>query len=308
MRRAHPRRDGPITPVTARRSYARARAFAGFVSLLVTACASGTGPPAAPAPASGGPSSSNTPIAKSNDSTTSLVGTASGPAATAPAKERSPAPDTKASAAQSSASGESRAPANDECGVERELELAYDRIGEDAPRNEWLENARAKILSPDVAERAFTGISQEILSALAHRRYEKLAAFAAKDGICMRATTKAPCQMLSPRALSGCAASRVHITWPVGPGDEEMPQYDCGDAFRHVFYSRDYLHVGAPRFNCFSPRSGGSIEAAVIGSGPHLGYVELSGEGAGRAQTLWLVFDGDPRNPELVEMISDSLR
>ncbi|HVW26817.1 MAG TPA: hypothetical protein VHC69_15720 [Polyangiaceae bacterium] len=305
MWRAHARRNGAVALVRAR-SRDRAGALLVLVSALAASCASGTAPPAAPAPEGAvSPPPNAAPAKPSGASTTPLVGTASGPAANASAAETSPAPSTAPAAASNRAKSAGASPADDECGLERELELAYERIGEGAPRNEWLESAREKLLPPDVAERAFTGISQEILSALAHRKYEKLAAFAGKDGVCMRATKNAPCQELSPRALSGCAASRVHITWPVGPGDEEPPPYDCRDAFQHIFYARDFLHVGEPHFNCFSPANGGSGAASIIASGPHIGYVELRSEGAGGTRSLWLVFDGDARAPELVEMIGD---
>lgn len=289
-----------------RRPSDRGGALLVLASALTASCASGGAPPAAPAPAGVvSPSPNVAAVKPSGNSTTPLVGAPSSPAANVSAAETSSAPGTAPAAASNRAKSAGASPADDECGVERELDLAYERIGEGAPRNEWLGSAREKLLPPDVAERAFTGISQEILSALAHRKYEKLAAFVGKDGVCMRVTKNAPCQELSPRALSGCAASRVHITWPIGPGDEEPPPYDCRDAFQHVFYARDFLHVGEPRFNCFSPANGGSGAASIIASGPHLGYVELRSEGSGGTRSLWLVFDGDPRAPELVEMISD---
>jgi hypothetical protein len=168
----------------------------------------------------------------------------------------------------------------------------------------WIAQAGARLLEPYVAPRALTGVSQEILSALAHRRYEKLAAFAASDGICMRAAKGAECKMLGAKALAGCSASRIRSEWAVDTGGSVLPKYTCSEAFQKVFYSRDYLHAPA-RFNCFPEPGRGNNAAPIILSGPHLGYVELHVDTDAGPRSLWLVFDGKPEAPELVEMIAE---
>jgi hypothetical protein len=195
--------------------------------------------------------------------------------------------------------------ASDSCHVAPALAQAFAELGQGQSEAAWTANARAKLLSQEDAERAFTGITQEILSALAHRRYDKLAAFAAKDGVCLRAAKGAACQTLSPRMLAGCAASGVRTEWAVDSGRDEPARYTCGEAFRHIFYARDFLHVGKPRFNCFPAGGRGNNGASLILSGPRLGYVELLSETSEGFQSLWLVFDGSPLSPELVELISE---
>jgi hypothetical protein len=170
--------------------------------------------------------------------------------------------------------------------------------------HKWIAEAGARLLQPDVAERALTGVSQEILSAIAHKRYDKLAAFAGPDGICMRAAKGAECKMLGAKALAGCSASRVRAEWSVGTGADEAPKYSCGEAFRKIFYTRDFLHASA-RFNCFAEPGRGNNAAPVVISGPHFGYVEAYSQTEEGTRSLWLVFDGKPEAPELVEMIAE---
>jgi hypothetical protein len=193
-----------------------------------------------------------------------------------------------------------------DCHTVAELDLAYDKLGQGQPKKQWIVDAGAKLLEPDSAERVLTGISQEILSALAHKKYGKLGALAGKEGVCMRAARGAPCQVLSDRALAGCAQSRVRTEWPSSPTDDEPPRYSCGEAFRRIFYSRDFLHLGKAHFNCFAGVSDGAQRAPIIASGPRIGYVELRSEEPDGTHSLWFVFDGDPRAPELVEIVSDN--
>lgn len=122
----------------------------------------------------------------------------------------------------------------------------------------------------------------------------------------MRAARGAPCQVLSERALAGCAQSRVRTEWPSSSTDDEPPHYSCGEAFRRIFYARDFLHVGKPHFNCFAGVGEGAQRAPIIDSASHIGYVELRSEESDGAHSLWFVFDGDARAPELVEIISDN--
>jgi hypothetical protein len=199
----------------------------------------------------------------------------------------------------------SAAQPSDACHVTEELAAAYRNVGQGENEAVWTANGRAKLLSEEDAERALPGITQEIISALAHRRYDKLAAFAGPDGICMRAAKGAACQMLSPRALAGCAASGVKTEWNVDDGKDTPERYTCSEAFKRIFYARDFLHVGKPRFNCFPAPGRGNNASPVMASGPRLGYVELYSEGNDGFRSLWLVFDGSPTAPELVELISD---
>jgi len=284
--------------------------YASYASLsaLAVACTPASAPPAAPAAVETAPA------------TTSSAGASGGaPPAVAAAAVAVPvggsaesAASTTSSVATHAAPGEPGKPApqraaddaDDSCHVTVELARAYQKFGKGERRRQWIANARVKVLSADDAERALTGISQEILSAIAHKRYEKLAAFAGKDGICLRAAKGAECRVLSTRDLAGCSASRVRSDWRTGPADGDTAKFSCGEAFRRIFYARDYLHVGKPRFNCFDEAGSGDA-ASIMASPPRLGYVQLYSEGPGGARSLWLVFDGDPRAPELVEMIND---
>ncbi|HEX3593748.1 MAG TPA: hypothetical protein VHU80_01565, partial [Polyangiaceae bacterium] len=266
-----------------------ANAILAVLAAVASAGCSGKAPPRSVDPSAAQPAARPvagmvvTPVP-----TTALVGSAS-PSIPAPSA-RAPAP----------------APSDtDACHVSEELERAYAKLGQGEQRAEWLAQARTKLLSTDDAERALTGITQEILSAIAHRRYDELAAFAAKDGICMRPARGADCRMLSPRMLAGCAASRVRTEWAVDGGATESPRYSCGEAFQRIFYARDFLHVGKPRFDCFPEAGRGNNASPIVLSGPRLGYVELYSEGPDGFRSLWLVFDGRADAPELVEMIAD---
>ena len=257
-------------------------------AMLVAACASSTAPPAAPAPVA----SQAVPASKSaTEPTTTVVAQAPAP----------PPPSSDAPAPVPAAAPE----ASDPCHVSQELAQAYEKFGQGGDQREWTANAREKVLLQEDAERAFTGITQEIISAIAHKRYGKLAAFASSDGVCLRAAKGAECQMLSPRALAACAASGLRTPWAVDGAPGEGPRYTCGEAFRHIFYARDFLHVGKPHFNCFPEPGRGNNASPIVLSGPRLGYVELESDAPDGFRSLWLVFDGTPQAPELVELISD---
>jgi hypothetical protein len=263
------------------------------LSMLAEACASGSTPPAAPAPGSA--------EAPKASATSQVAGATDEHPASSAGGDVSPA----TSAVAETASRDESPAGADECRVQAELGLAYERLGQGQPRKQWIADARERLLARDEAERVLTGISQEILSAIAHRKYEKLVAFAGKDGVCMRPARGAPCQTLSASALAGCAQSRVRMEWPRSAADPEPPSYSCGEAFRHIFYARDFLHVGKPHFNCFAGVGDGAQQEPIITSGSRIGYVELRSEEADGTHSLWFVFDGAARAPELVEMMSD---
>jgi hypothetical protein len=257
----------------------------------VTRCASGTPPPSA---------------------TVAAVDTAPvPPPASEPAKVAPPAsttPDSPKPTAGAPTAAASSAPkaadAPDSCHVSEQLALAYETVKPEGRKAQWLAEARVKLLLQEDAQRAFTGIAQEIVSALAHKSYSKLAAFAPADGICLRAAKGAPCQNVSPSMLAACSASGKRTPWAVDDGHSDPPQYTCGEAFRKIFYPRDFLHSKA-EFNCFPEPGRGSNASPIMLSGPRLGYVEFHTESDGGFRSLWLVFDGAPNAPELVEMISE---
>lgn len=272
-----------------RPAFARGSSLVALV-VAVARCASGTPPPSA---------------------TVAAVDTAPAAptAAPEPAKVAAPAstpPDSpKATAPTAPApSGPKAADAPDSCHVSEQLALAYETMKPEVRKAQWLAEARVKLLLQEDAERAFTGIAQEIVSALAHKSYAKLAAFAPADGICLRAAKGAPCQNLSPRMLAACSASGKRSPWAVDDGHADAPQYTCGEAFRKIFYPRDFLHSKA-EFNCFPDPGRGNNASPIMLSGPRLGYVEFHAENEGGFRSLWLVFDGAPNAPELVEMISE---
>jgi hypothetical protein len=197
--------------------------------------------------------------------------------------------------------------AADECHWSSELQLAYQTIHPEQEQMKWIDASRARLLDRDVAERALTGIAQTVVSALAHRRYRDVAALVGDRGLCLRAAKGTPCVTLSSPAVAACGQSRTRRKWEVDDGGESH-EYTCGGAFRHVFYDRDFLRTGDVRFNCFPAPGRGKNVAPIIASGPARGYVEFHDAGTGRdsEKSLWLVFDGDPSSPELVEVISES--
>ena len=252
----------------------------------VSHCASGP----APAPATG---MTGEPVAESAANVESAPGTA-----VAPSKA------TMAPGAAAESGSPQGAAASDACHVSEQFALAYETMKPENPKEEWLARARAKLLPKELAERVLTGIAQEVVSALAHKKYEKLAAFAPEDGICLRPAKGAACQIVSKSALAGCSASAKRSPWAVDDGGSDAPQYSCKEAFQKIFYARDFLHAKA-EFNCFPEPARGNNPAPVVLSGPRLGYVEFHTEGEDGFRSLWLVFDGTEKAPELVEMISE---
>lgn len=196
----------------------------------------------------------------------------------------------------------------DPCHIEDELTLAHAAFAAKEPALPWLDAARPRLLSHEEAERSLSGIAQEIVHALAYRHYDKLRNFADEDGICLRAARGAACEMLTLDELTACGHFGKRRAWAVDEGKGEAPpEYTCGEAFRKIFYARDFLRAPEVRFNCF-PEAGRSKKAApIILSGPARGYVEFHDPGPadGTWRSLWLVFDGEPAAPVLVEMISD---
>jgi hypothetical protein len=220
----------------------------------------------------------------------------------APPPEPAAQPPSVASAAPPAADGGTAS-----CHWNEELSAAFSQIAPNIDEKAWLATARSRLWPEVYAERALTGISQEIVSALAHKRYDKIAALVGPNGLCLRAAKGADCQTLSARELTACAHSGKRTKWAVDSGRDEEPSYTCSEAFRHIFYSRDFLRKGKPSYNCFPAPGRGNNGSPVIRSGPAHGYVELFDPGSDteQYQSLWLVFDGEPNAPVLVEMISE---
>jgi hypothetical protein len=195
----------------------------------------------------------------------------------------------------------------DPCHIGEELTLAHEAIARSAEPLEWLRQARARLFSSDEAERALGGISQEIVSLLWRRRYEGLVHFTSPKGLCLRAAKGASCETLTLEELAACGHSPKRRPWAVATGQDASPEYTCGEAFRKIFYARDFLRAPEVHFNCFPEPGRGNNRAPIVLSGPARGYVEFHDPGGsdGIGRSLWLVFDGEPDNPVLVEMISD---
>src|SRR5262249_45500431 len=152
------------------------------------------------------------------------------PAQPAPAPApAAPPPVTVAEPMTKPAPGPSAAPppAPDACHVSEQLTLAYDALKPETRKAQWVAEAQAKLLIQEDAERAFTGIAQEVVSALAHKNYGKLTAFAPADGICLRPAKGAPCQNVSPRQLTACSASAIRSPWAVDDSHGDAPRYSC---------------------------------------------------------------------------------
>ncbi len=222
--------------------------------------------------------------------------------ASVPAVVPAPHPPSAASAAPPVRSE----PEADACHLTEELARAREVIAPDAKEPEWVAEARARLLSQEGAQRALTGISQEIVSAIAHKRYDNVAALIASEGVCLRPAKGAPCHQLSARELAACGHSSTRTAWAVDGGAEQA-KYTCAEAFRHIFYPRDFLRHVTVRFNCFPDPGRGKSPSPLVLSGPRSGYVEMYSAGSpGEGwRSLWLVFDGEPDTPVLVEMISE---
>jgi len=199
------------------------------------------------------------------------------------------------------------APPPDPCHVDEELTHAHDAMAEPTELSDWLAQARSRLFAPDVAQRELGGIAQEVVSLLAHRRYDKLVDFTTTKGLCLRARKGAPCETLAAEDLATCGHSQKRKTWSLGKGQEPSPEYTCGEAFPKIFYARDFLRKAAVHFNCFPESGRGSNGSPVVLSRPARGYVEFHDPGGsdGIWRSLWLVFDGEPGAPVLVEMISE---
>jgi hypothetical protein len=234
----------------------------------------------------------------------------------APATHTVPVPVPAPSAVSSMvASGEPlppaapKAPPADPCHIDDELTRAHAAFAASAPPAEWLREARSRLFSAEEAERALGGIAQEIVSALASLRYEKLRSFADEKGVCLRAAKGAACETLSLDELAACGHFGKRRAWAVDDGKSPPTEYTCGEAFRKIFYARDFLRAPEVHFNCFPEPGRGKSAAPIVLSGPARGYVEFHDPGPGPAdatwRSLWLVFDGEPEAPVLVEMISD---
>jgi hypothetical protein len=180
-------------------------------------------------------------------------------------------------------------------------------MAEPTELSEWLRQARSRLFSPDLAQRELGGIAQEVVSLLAHRRYDKLVDFASTKGLCLRARKGAPCETLAAEDLATCDRSRKRKTWVLGKGQAPSPEYTCGEVLRKIFYARDFLRTASVHFNCFPELGRGNNDSPIVLSSPARGYVEFHDPGVsdGTWRSLWLVFDGEPGAPVLVEMISD---
>ncbi len=204
--------------------------------------------------------------------------------------------------AASAASVNPSGTAADSCHVDDELTRAFTSTNPGGDEKAWVDGARARLLDQTDAERALTGISQEIVSAIEHRRFDKLSRLVGSGGLCLRTAKGAPCSELTVAEVRGCGAARLKTSWT--PGDDARPGM-CGREFRKTFYARDFLREGRVRFNCFADDGGPG--APVVQSGSRLGYVEFRAEPSaeGRGESLWMVFGGTPLAPELVELIRD---
>jgi hypothetical protein len=243
-----------------------------------------------------------TPPPPSAASPSDEFGVATSPAPNPASTPAGVASGTGGAPAVSSAPVNASGPAADSCHVDDELTRAFASTNPGGDEKTWVDGARARLLDRTDAERALTGISQEIVSAIEHRRFDKLSRLVASGGLCLRTAKGAPCKELTVAALRGCGAARLKTSWT--PGDDARPGM-CGHEFRKTFYARDFLREGTVRFNCFADDGGPG--APVVQNGSRLGYVEFRAEPSadGRVDSLWMVFDGTPLAPELVELIRD---
>jgi len=228
------------------------------------------------------------------------------PAPAAPSPSSTVAPTHEPSGATPASPPPSSDANTDSCHSTEELSAAFKALSPGGEESKWVQEGRERLWSEVDAERALGGIAQEIVSALAHKRYDKVAALTAPAGLCLRPAKGAPCETLSARELSVCAHSGKKKTWGAGKAGGPPPEYSCGEAFRRIFYTQDFLRKAQVHFNCF-PDPGRGNAAPVVMSGPAHGYVELADPeaGAGEERSLWLVFDGAPDAPVLTEMIAE---
>lgn len=263
-------------------------------ALVVAACA-------ATAPRTTDPRSAPSPLASSSASN-GVLGVGSSPALRPASTPTAVASGPNGAPVTSSAPATPSGPSADSCHVDDELTRAFASTSAGGDAKAWVDGARARLLDRTDAERALTGISQEIVSAIEHRRFDKLSRLVGSGGLCLRTAKGAPCNELTVAEVRGCGAARLKTSWT--PGDDARPGM-CGREFRKTFYGRDFLREAAVRFNCFTDDEGPG--APVVQNDSRLGYVEFRADPSadGRVESLWMVFAGTALAPELVELIRD---
>jgi len=174
-----------------------------------------------------------------------------------------------------------------------------------ASLEELRKRATDHLLSPEQAEREFGALARRIISTLAKGRYGELKTFVGPSGLCLRAAQGGECQTFSAEKVAACSSSTEVLAWGVDTGADELPKYSCGEAFKKVFYARDFRKA-KPRFNCFPAPGRGNNPNAIIQAGPYAAYVEFYvGSNDIDWQALWLVFDESDGKPMLRELIAE---
>jgi hypothetical protein len=200
----------------------------------------------------------------------------------------------------------------DECNWKSELALAFETWRQNSDkyptttRERWEQQGLAHFFPRDEAQQKLSGVAIEVLSALAHQRYADLRQYLGPTGLCVRSGKGAGCRDLSPAELATCSTSKRSVEWTTSGAAGDRPLYTCGEAFRKIFYSRDFLRAKDVRYNCFPDRVRDKGATPIILSEPARGYVEvLDTDERGAQKTLWLVFDGPPEEPVLTELIAE---
>jgi hypothetical protein len=105
-----------------------------------------------------------------------------------------------------------------------------------------------------------------------------------------------------------CATSSTEERWDVDDGSDEGPSYSCREAFVSIFFARDFRQPTAVKYNCFPELGRGNNASTILTPPVRQAYIEYFAAEAPPNEawrSLWLVFDGEPGRPQLVELIAE---
>jgi hypothetical protein len=182
-------------------------------------------------------------------------------------------------------------------------------------RASWVDAEAARLAGPAVAEEHVADFANQVLAAIAAEDYAELAKHVPETGVCLRAAKGAACRWMRPHELARCATSGRRESWEVDSGDDAPTRLTCREAFRRIFYARDFVTEGRKTFNCFPEYARGNNAADVIRTDvPTDFYIEVYApeiEPVARAsewrpwRALWLHVRYRDVRPELVGLTSE---
>lgn len=198
------------------------------------------------------------------------------------------------------------------CGLDGELQ-ALTATAQDPE----LEATKLKriLLDPARAQELAGAAAAAAVRAIASGAYTDLAKLVdPRRGLCLRPSKGAPCRQMSVKEIALCGSSRAKEHWDADDGSNTGPSYTCHEAFSNIFFARDFLKPTAVKYNCFPELGRGNNAGTILSPPAHQAYVEYfaaeqeptsKGDVPRAWRSLWLVFDGEPERPLLVELIAE---